>query len=408
MNKRLRNLILIPLFIDLTNIQNILSVLFIGNTTIIRIIAYGNIALVLICMKLFLKRVNVFQQKTPLFLRLWLLFFSLYLVFALLGNAFHNTIPYESNQVFQSIIFLSAYSLFLHDSSNIRAIIKLFAIGFLLTVIFNIYFAYLNFSLDHGGITIFRIDRTGGVYGDANNAALSSLLAFIFINYSFVTPTFSRKVLKLFLLGLCFYSLYLSFSKTSLIILPFIITLTLLKDFNKNKVMALLPLLPIVILGVVHGLSQISLSQIQKERLFSIGNLFTLETDKIDFSERDVLLVNMLGKINESPLIGWGVQYSNEIRGHNTIIGIWTDAGFLVFIFFLILLMFYLHNAVRQQKNTRYFAISVLICLYVYMLSLQTIINQPYIIVLFALLGHLFIKENSDVLIARDPSIESK
>ena len=408
MSKSLRFLILIPLFIDLTNIQNILSILLLGNTTIIRIIAYGNIALVLIGLILFLRKINILEQKTPTFLKLWLFFYTVYLVFSLLGNAFHDTIPYELHQVIMSIIFIGSYSIFLYDSSNIGPIIKVFAVGFLLTVILNIYFTYLNFSLDHGGITVFKIERSGGVYGDANNASLSSLMAFIFIYFSFLTPTFPKKVLKLFLLGICVYSLYLSFSKTSLIILPFIFTFSFLKDFNKKKFMALIPILPMLILGVVYALSQINLSQSQKERLFSIGSLITLDTEKIDFSERDILLSNMLGKINESPLIGWGVQYSNEIRGHNTIIGIWTDAGFLVFIFFLILLVYYFDQAIKQQKNTRFFAISILICLYIYMLSLQTIINQPYLIVLFALLGHLYTRENSDFLITRNPSIESK
>lgn len=398
MSKGLKLLFLIPLLIDLTNIQNILS-LIIGNETIIRTIAYGNIIILLVGLIIFFHRFNVAQYTIPHLNKLWISFFMIYFIFALFANVYHDTQPFYVHQVLTSILFFISFTMFFMFEKNITLVIKVLTVGFLLTAILNIYFTYINFSLDHGGLTVFKIERSGGVYGDANNSALASLLAFIFLNYSFTAISFLMKLLKALALGLCVYSLYISFSKTSLLIFPLIFALAFFKDLDEKKIRTLILTLPLLILAISHFLSKISITEEQKERLFSIINLISLETSKVDFSERDVLLANMLQKINESPIIGWGVQFSSEIRGHNTIFGVWADAGFIVFVYFLFLLISFFNGALQQKKNTRYFSISILVCVYIYMLSLQTIINQPYIIVLFPLLGSLFYTPNSDSLI---------
>lgn len=396
MSKGLKLLFLIPLLIDLTNIQNILSVLLLGNETIIRFIAYGNILILAVGLIILLHRYNVAQFTIPGLSKLWIAFFMIYFIFALFANIYHETEPYDMHQILVTVLFFLSYTIFFLFTQNITLVIRVLMIGFFLTAILNIVFSFLNFSLDHGGLTIFKLERSGGVYGDANNSALASLLAFIFLNYSITTTTRTMKALKAMALGICVYSLYISFSKTSLVIFPLIFALAFFKDFDEKKIRTLILTLPLLILALVHFSSRISISEEQKERLFSIFNLITLETSKVDFSERDVLLSNMLNKINESPIIGWGVQFSNEIRGHNTIFGVWADAGFVVFIFFLILLFSYLNGALKQKKNTRYFSFSILACIYIYMLSLQTIINQPYIIVLFPLLSSLYFLPNPD------------
>jgi hypothetical protein len=399
MSKVLKLLFIIPLLVDLTNIQNILSVLLLGNETIIRFIAYGNIIVLTTGLIILLNRYNLAQYHIPGLSRLWIAFFMIYFIFALFANIYHETDPYDMHQIIITFLFFFSYTLFFLFTQNITLIIRVLMFGFFLTSILNILFHFLNFSLDHGGITIFKLERGGGVYGDANNSALASLLAFIFLNYSIKTTSITEKALKALAMGICVYSLYISFSKTSLIIFPLVFALAFFKDFDEKKIRTLIFTLPLLILGVTHAFSRINISEEQKERIFSILNLITLETSKVDFSERDVLLANMLNKINESPVIGWGVQFSNEIRGHNTIIGVWADAGFIVFIFFLILLFSFMNGALKQKKNTRYFSISVLACVYIYMLSLQTIINQPYIIVLFSLLSSLYYLTNPDTLL---------
>jgi hypothetical protein len=96
----------------------------------------------------------------------------------------------------------------------------------------------------------------------------------------------------------------------------------------------------------------------------------------------------MMTYINENPILGNGVYFSTAIRGHNTIFGVWADAGILCFVLFLLILLLYFIKSFTVDSNTKYFSLSVLTILFVFMLTLQTIINQGYLIAIFAFLAY--------------------
>ena len=90
-------------------------------------------------------------------------------------------------------------------------------IAFSIASIFLIYFVSINFDLDFylAGLEIdYGLDRAQGIYGDANNAAFAAILGFIFIFKCFIPKNKFQIILKLFLLGLSAYALYLTYSTT--------------------------------------------------------------------------------------------------------------------------------------------------------------------------------------------------
>jgi hypothetical protein len=152
------------------------------------------------------------------------------------------------------------------------------------------------------------------------------------------------------------------------------------------------------------------LTQVQKNRVENILNIITLQTERVEFSERNVLFENMMGYIFENPIFGNGIMFSNIIRGHNTIFGTWADAGIVCFLVFLYLLYLYIIKSIRSPDSFRFFSLSVATILIIFMLSLQTIINQGYLIVVLVLIGYVLDRQR-DVFHLRhngdnDPSIE--
>jgi hypothetical protein len=137
------------------------------------------------------------------------------------------------------------------------------------------------------------------------------------------------------------------------------------------------------------ALNSPNLNNIQKARITNVINIITLNTSEVSDSGRGVLLHNMLKFVNENPFLGNGIYFSTDIRGHNTLIGVWADAGIITFLLFIFLLFNYYKSAFLSTPDIRNPTLSILIVLTIFMLTLQTIINQPYLIVLFAFLAHL-------------------
>ncbi|MEC7263184.1 MAG: hypothetical protein VXW38_05555, partial [Bacteroidota bacterium] len=52
-------------------------------------------------------------------------------------------------------------------------------------------------------------------------------------------------------------------------------------------------------------------------------------------------------------------------------------------------------NTMATQKETRFFVLPILMVLCIFMLSLQSVINQPYLIALFVYLGYLIDEKNN-------------
>ena len=373
----------IPLILNLLNIQAFISKFV--SVSLAQLFAYGSLGLVLIGGFAIMRRIGSF---TPL-IKTWILFYLAYYSFSLLANAVLQTDPPILKTLIPVCYFFS-FSILLSLPEEREPISKILAIGFFISCMFLIYFQRINFSLDHDGISEYTLNRAGGVYGDANNAAVAAILSFLFLKFSFNAKNKVLKAIKVLAMLISIYALLITFSKTGFLVFFIVLGLTYHKFFTLKRLLFTLIFIPIIIITLVNwSLSSDLLNQVQKERIESLVNLVTLQTDKVSFSERDVLLQNMLSYVNENPVLGNGLNFGNEIRGHNTIIGVWADAGILTFLIFLFLLGFYLKKALTAPYNIKFFALGILTTLYLYMLSLQTIINQGYIIVIFVLLGYL-------------------
>jgi hypothetical protein len=101
----------------------------------------------------------------------------------------------------------------------------------------------------------------------------------------------------------------------------------------------------------------------------------------------------MIRHIQENPISGNGVNFATTIRGHNTIIGVWADSGIIVFLLFIVLLISHWGIALTEpDARLRGFTLAVLTVLSVFMMTLQTIINQGYLLAIFVYLGYMLEK----------------
>ena len=133
----------------------------------------------------------------------------------------------------------------------------------------------------------------------------------------------------------------------------------------------------------------LNLSEAQVDKVENIINVLTLNIDEIDSSGRGHLVQNALYYLDKNPIFGNGIDFAISKSAHNTYLGVWLDAGIFTFLFFLCLLFYFFFRSLTIRSNLKLFAMSILITLYVFMASLQTVINQPYLIVLFAFVGYI-------------------
>lgn len=382
MKKTVYLFFLIPFVLSALNIQA-LAGKFVSVSSG-EIIAYGNVLLVIIGTIFCFKE----SGKIPYTIKLWIWFFMIYYSFGLIGNLLYfPDAPLTKTLI--PVIYFIGFSIFLSYKENNQLFSKIAAYTFLVANLLLIYFEKINFSMNAGGIYEYSLSRAGGVFGDANNAAIVSLLSFIFIYNVFDPTNILEKLLKLLGLAISIYALFLTFSNTGFIVLLIVLGLTYHKYFSPRRILFLILLVPLcAILIVQYALLSSNLDSIQKDRIENVINVLSLNTDKVALSDRDVLLKNMLNFVYENPVIGNGVYFSTSIRGHNTIIGIWADAGVISFLFFIFVLFQYYKRTILAPSEIRYFTLSIVIVLSIFMLTLQTIINQPYLIVLFAFMSY--------------------
>lgn len=379
--------VLFAFILSALQFQNLSTLIF--GESIIRLIAYLTIFLVLLGMFFFLKD----KGKLPYIIILWFWFFGIYWAFGLLANSLHDN-PVSVLKNFIPLGYFLSFSIFLSIEENHKLTGKIIAVTFFISCLLLILFHVLNFDLDHRGIYKYTLERAGGVYADANQAAVVCLLAFIFIHYLFKPSNKLQKVLKLIVLAIVIYAFLLTFSKTGFVVLLIVLVLIYHKWFNPKRLLFTIILIP-VFFYLIYNFAMESefLSVIQKQRVEGLANILTFQHEKVEYSGRDVLLKNMMNYIYKNPILGNGINFSSDIRGHNTIIGVWADAGIFTFLFFLILLFRHFWISLRSEGENKYFMLSILTVLSVYMLSLQTIINQSYLMVVFVWIGYQMSKE---------------
>jgi len=383
---------LYPFFLTIFNIQVFVAVML-GSSTLAQIMAYGNIGLLAIGVAMIIKHRGELSRTA----RLWIIYFIIYFSFATLASAIH----YNSAEILRSIIpfvYVLAFYVYLSIPENRILFSKVALICLVLSSLLAIYLYNINFDLEEGGIYKYKLDRAQGVYGDANNTALMAIVAFIFV-YKLYTPTkWIYKIFKNLLLGLMFYCLVLTFSTTGFLV--FIISFVLLNHRFFSGIRLLLsalalPVFYLLLINLNTLTASIDLRGQQRDKINNIVNVLTFNSDEIDDSGRNNLVMKLINDyVFENPIIGNGIDFGMSQRAHNTVILVWADAGIFALLFFLFMLGIYFMRAVASPPEIRFFVIPILIALYIFMLSLQSIINQPHIMALFIYLAYLIDDKN--------------
>jgi len=380
----------IPLVFSTINMQGFLGTFTSASESQIQLFAYFNVCLTIV------GAILLFKKKQALAgpIKVWIFFYLIYYTLAILANITTGNEPFKLLASFVSVAYFICFSILLSIPEYRKPIAKVLTLSFFLTTVFLILFNYYNISLDFKGIAEYKLNRAGGVYGDANNAALSSILSFIFIYYKFIPENKTQRILQKIALVISVYAVLITFSRTGLVVLAVVMGLAFRRKLNFQKVFLFVLLgIPSLFVGLKWLSSSSLLNTVQQDRVRSTIDLFTFQTKQLNYSDRDVLLQKMFSYIQESPFLGNGVQFSNSIRGHNTIIGIWADAGIFPFLIFIFILLYFVKKSLKSEESIKFFSISVLAVLCIFMLSLQTIINQPYLMVVFCLIAYLIDKK---------------
>lgn len=359
-----------------------------------QLVAYGNLGLLVIGIILNLKKAENYSRTA----RLWIIFYIVYFIFATAASAIYRN-PGNLQIAIIPFIYVLSFYVFLSIPKNIKLFEVSTLASFVVSSILCIYLFRINFDLDHNGIYQYKLDRAEGVFGDANNAALVAILSYVFLFKMYNPAKKIFKQLKIVLMLLMVWCLGLTFSTTGFMV--FIICNILLahKFFTKKRI-----LLAFIFVPIIYGLlinlktftADLNLRPHQQGKVDNIVNLLTLNTAEVDDSGRNDLVANLFNYIKENPFIGNGIDFAVGQRGHNTVVGVWADAGIFTLLVFLIMLAAYYKRSIFNVANVRYFVLPQLFAMCVFMLSLQSIINQPYLMALFVYLGYLIdFKDNS-------------
>lgn len=384
-----------PLVCSCLNIQ-LLTATFVS-VGISQIIAYSNLLFILL--GLLLIKDDIGKLSTTA--RLWFYFYILYYCFGLLASGVtgFNNPDYSILATIVPIIYFTGFYYFMSSEKYFNLFFKTITLSYVAASFLTIILFKLNYDFDHGGFYMYKLDRAGGVYADANNAALGSILAFVLFKKYFKPDNLTQKIIKICILTIVFYSLVITLSTTGLFVFVLVFILSNYKFFNGIRILffgVVLSVFYLFLFNLEQYYSYFNLSERQLSKIDNIKNVLTFETDKIDSSGREELVQELLHYVYQKPIMGNGIGFSTFIRGHNTYIGVWADAGIITFIFFIIMLLFYIAKSFKLEINLKHFCFSILVALCVFMLTLQTVINQPYIIVLFAFLGYILDKTNTD------------
>jgi O-antigen ligase len=358
-------------------------------------IAYFNLILIVTGIILFRENIKTLSNTN----KLWFIYYILYYSFGLLATGISG---FQTSIIATLIpvIYFTGFNFLLSDREQFKIFFKVITICFVISSFITIIFMKLNFNIYTGEVLQgWDLDRAGGITGDANAAAHTSIFAFILFNQFFKPSLFIFRTLKIIILFIIFYSLFLTFSTTGLFVFTVVFFLMNYKFLKGIKIVLFAALIPLFYVGVFALQSQaqnFGLSKAQAYKVNNLTNLLTLNFDEVDSSGRGDLLENVMQYLYENPILGNGIDFSVAMRGHNTYIGIWVDAGLFTFLFFIFMLSCFFIKTFSLKLHLRFFAMSLLIVLYIFMISLQSVINQPYLIVLFVFVGYLIDHNKTD------------
>lgn len=386
----------LPLISSCLNFQGFVSKFI--SVSISQKIAYFNILLITLGVFIFRKNAGPLSKTN----KLWLIFYLIYYSFALLASGIHGFSSPILATLVAPIYFIGFYFL-LSNPQQFKIFYKVLTITFVISSFFTIYFYKINFSYDISGVLGWDVDRAEGLYGDANNAALSSIIAYILFDKFYNPSKYAFKTIKILILIAIFYSLFITFSTTGLFAFIIIFFIINYKFFTGIRFLLFGVAIVLFYIGIFTLKSQskdLDLSSAQINKVDNLLNVVTLNVDKVNSSGRGDLIENLMYYLYKNPILGNGLGFSGIARGHNTYLGVWVDAGLFTFLYFLFVLFYYMFKTFTLDLRLKLFTMSLLIALYVFMLSLQTVINQPYLIVLFVFVGYIidYNKEPEDDL----------
>lgn len=352
--------------------------------------AYLNVILIILGIILLPRPKFPFFSKTA---KLWIFFFFFYYFLSVLASVFQSN-PLVILPTLVNIIYFTGFFFFLRFEKNRKIFEQIVLYTFLLSNILLIVFVQLNFDYDFysQGIDVqYKLDRAQGLHGDANNAALVCILGFVFVKKMLQPNTLFLKLLKNTLLLVSFYALFLTYSTTGLFAFTISLVLLNIGYFTKLRLL-LVPFVLIafylLLLNLRDFTQNFSLTAGQIHKIENIVNLMTLNLEDLDSSGRDKLVEKLLPHIYENPYFGNGLDFGNSQSGHNTFLSVWADSGIIGLLIFVFLLGTYLQRAIKCNTSVRYFLIACFIPMCIFMLSLQSIINQPYLMGIFVYLGY--------------------
>lgn len=375
----------LPFVISCLNIQGLITRFVSYNLA--QLIAYLNLALIAVGVLLFRNNIMTLSSTN----RLWFIFYILYYCIGILASGISG---FETSIIatLVPVVYFTGFYFLLSNREQFVVFFKVITICLVISSIVTIIFLKLNINIKTGEIIGWDLDRAGGITGDANAAAHTSIFAFLFFNQLYKPSKFIFRVLKIFILVTIFYSLFLTFSTTGLFVFTIVFFLINHRFFKGIKLILFAAIIPLFYVGIFAIQSQtqhLGFSRAQTDKIENITNLLTFNLDKVDNSGRGDLLENVIHYLYENPILGNGVDFSVAMRGHNTYVGIWVDAGVFTFLFFIFMLIYYFVKTSTLNPKIRFFTMSILIVLYIFMVSLQSVINQPYLIVLFVFVGYL-------------------
>ena len=377
---------LVPFVTTVFNLQMLTTKLV--SFVIAQMMAYGNLALLFLGIALIIRKHGNYSNTS----KLWIIYYVIYFVFATLASAIH----YNPANILVSIIpfiYVFAFHVYLSIPENRKVFRNAAVWSFFFSGVVSIYLFNINFDLSRGGIYEYTMDRSQGVYADANNTALAAIITYILVYKLYRPETYLFKIIKLVVLAITLYGLFITFSNTGFMV--FIICFVILnhKFFTGLKLILGLALIPVLWIGLANLntiTADMDLVGQQRDKINNIVNIVTFNTDKVDDSGRNELLMHLIKDyVFENPIIGNGVDFAISQHAHNTIIGVWADAGIFTLLFFLLLLARYFHQTIKSPPDIRYFVLPMLFAMCIFMLSLQSVINQPYLMALFVYMAYL-------------------
>lgn len=337
---------------------------------------------------------------------LWLPYYLLFYIMVSIASAI-NDYSYALLSSLVPVFFCIGYLNYFRFLENLRKVEIVIMYTFSIANIFLIYFVIINFDLDFylKGIQLsYGLDRAQGIYGDANNASFVAILGFIFLYKCFIPKNKFQIILKISLLAMSAYAMFLTYSTTGFVV--FMMSFALLNFKYLTKIRLLL--LPFLLIGFYLTLINLNsllegfdLNPRQLSKIENFVNLLRLDFDNVDSSGRDVFVEQLMEYVYKNPFLGNGLDFGAQHHGHNTYLSILSDSGIFPLILFLFLLFRYFKNILAINFEHKFFALSIFFGFCLFMLSLQTIINQPYLLVIFIYLAYFVDFNNpskSDIL----------